>query len=153
MRKCYFLLLVIGLCSCDDSRIYEEFKEVDGFWLTEETLSFDFEVEDSQSSYTVTAEIKNDLMYPYRNFYFNYRLQTASDSLLKETLEQMQLFEPKTGEPYGSGIGDQYNNEIVLEAEVQFPEAGAYRIDLTQFMRTDSLEGIQRVGIRIEKAQ
>lgn len=153
MRKCYFLLLIMGLYSCDGSRIYEEFNEVDSFWRTEEPLTYEFEIEDTQVSYAVIAEFKNDLTYPYRNFYFNYRLQTATDSLLKESLEQIQLFEPRSGKPYGSGIGDQYNNEIVLEESIQFPGTGTYQIDLKQFMRVDSLTGILRVGVRIERVQ
>lgn len=151
MRKYCFLLLTIGLYSCDSSRIYEEFNEVDRFWRTEETLSYEFEIEDAQVAYSVIAEFKNDLTYPYRNFYFNYRLLTSTDSVLKESLEQIQLFEPKSGKPYGSGIGDQYNNEMVLEENIQFPGTGNYQIDLKQFMRVDSLTGIQRVGVRIEK--
>ena len=122
MRKCYFLLLIIGLFACDSARIYEEFNEVEQFWRTDQTLSYAFEIEDPQASYSVIAEIKNDLNYPYRNFYFNYRLQTGTDSLLKESLEQIQLFEPKTGKPYGSGIGDQYNNELVLEENAKRSE-------------------------------
>ncbi len=153
MRKWYFLLLIIGLLSCDSARIYEEFNDVESFWRTEEPLSYAFNIEDANTSYHVIAEIKNDLNYPYRNFYFNYRLQTASDSVISEELKQLQLFEPKSGKPYGSGIGDQYNNEIVLEEKIQFPATGAYRIDLAQFMRVDSLTGIQRVGLRIEIAQ
>ncbi len=153
MRKCCFLLLIIGLYSCDSSRIYEEFNEIDRFWSAEETLTYEFEVEDAQASYAVIAEFKNDLTYPYRNFYFNYSLQTSSDSVLKESLEEIQLFEPKSGKPFGSGIGDQYNNEKVLEGSYRFPHAGKYQIDLEQFMRVDSLMGIQRVGVRIEKVQ
>ena len=153
MRKWYFLLLIIGLFSCDSARIYEEFNEVEQFWRTDQALTYAFEIEDPKTSYTVIAEIKNDLNYPYRNFYFNYRLQTEGDSVLKESLEQIQLFEPISGKPFGSGIGDQYNNEMILEEGIQFPVAGKYQIDLEQFMRVDSLTGIQRVGVRIEKVE
>ncbi len=153
MRKGYFLLLIIGMLSCDSARIYEDYQEVERYWRTDDALTYDFEIEDETSAYTVIAEIKNDFSYPYRNFYFNYRLQTASDSVLKESLKQIQLFEPKTGKPYGSGIGDQYNNQLVLEESLKFPNAGSYQIDLSQFMRVDSLTGIQRVGVRIEKVQ
>lgn len=153
MRKWYFLLLITALMSCDSSRIFEEFRELESFWRTEQTLSYSFEIEDVNVSYSVIAEIKNDLTYPYRNFYFNYTLQSASDSVVNETLREIQLFEPKTGKPFGSGIGDQYNNEIVLEEKIQFPASGEYRIDLQQFMRIDSLPGIKRVGVRVQQVQ
>ena len=153
MRKCYFLLLIIGLFSCNNARVYEEFNEVEQFWRTDQTLSYAFEIDDVNASYVVIAEIKNDLNYPYRNFYFNYLLQTEGDSVLKESLEQIQLFEPISGKPFGSGIGGQYNNEMVLEESIQFPAAGKYQIDLAQFMRVDSLTGIHRVGVRIEKVE
>ena len=153
MRKCYFLLLTLWLFSCDNSRIYEEFQEVDKYWRTDQTLAYTFDIEDEQADYVVIAHFKNDLTYPYRNFYFNYRLQMEDDVVLSERLEQIQLFEPKTGKPYGSGIGDQYNHELVLEESIQFPVAGNYQIDLSQFMRVDSLVGIQRIGVRIEIAR
>jgi len=153
MRKTYLLLLIMGLFSCDSMRIYEEYREVDRFWRTDDRLTYDFEIEEVKNDYKVIAEIKNDLSYPYRNFYFNYRLLTDADSVLEESLQQIQLFEPKTGKPYGTGVGDQYNNQIVIEEKLQFPVAGTYQIDLSQFMRVDSMRGIHRVGVRIEMVQ
>lgn len=153
MRNWYLALLIVGMLACDSSRIYENYEEVDKYWMTEDVLSYDFEINDTTVPYIVAVEIKNDLDYPFRNFYFNYRLETNSDSLLKESLQEIQLFEAKTGKPFGTGIGGQYSNELVLEEGLRFPVSGSYHIDLSQFMRIDSLTGIQRVGVRIEKVQ
>lgn len=153
MRNWCLLCLITLLAACDSSRIYEEFQDVDTYWLSDQKSSFVFEIEDHSLDYRVIAHVRNDISYPFRNLYLNYTLQTAEDSVMKEELKQLQLFEPKSGEPFGSGIGDQFNNELVLEDQIKFPANGAYRVDLKQFMRVDSLSGIHRVGLRVERAQ
>ena len=120
MRKWCFLWLIVTLAACDSSRVFEEFRDLDTFWLAEETSTFVFEIEDASVSYNLVAHIRNDISYPYRNLYLNFILRSGADSVLKEELKQVQLFEAKSGEPFGSGIGDQFNNEFLLEEEIKF---------------------------------
>ena len=98
------------------------------------------------------AQFKQDIDFPNSNFYFMYRLKDESGEILEEHLNEIVFFEPKTGKPLGSGIGDTFDNELVLAENYQFPTAGTYKIALRQFMRVDSIPGILRVGVRIEQS-
>jgi gliding motility-associated lipoprotein GldH len=52
----------------------------------------------------------------------------------------------------GDGLGDIWDNRILLKDQVKFPQAGEYRFELYQAMRINPLPGIMDAGIRIEHA-
>jgi len=65
------------------------------------------------------------------------------------TLQEMILFNPKTGEPIGRGFGQNRDQLRVGIEKLIFADTGTYTYQLRQFMRQDTLIGIQKVGIRI----
>ena len=70
--------------------------------------------------------------------------------MLKEELREYNFFDPKTGEPFGSGLGDLFDHKIPLEENFQFQNSGEYTIELQQFMRMDTLPFVLSVGARVE---
>jgi gliding motility-associated lipoprotein GldH len=64
----------------------------------------------------------------------------------------IDLFEPKTGKPLGSGLGDIFDHRQLLLDDYKFPNSGKYTISFQQYMRVDSLTNIRSMGVRIEKS-
>jgi gliding motility-associated lipoprotein GldH len=63
------------------------------------------------------------------------------------------LFDEKTGKPNGnSGLGDIYDQQFLLLKDYAFTQPGDYTIQFEQFMRTDSLQGVLAIGVRVEKS-
>ena len=152
MKRIFFVFSILYLGSCDSSRVYEDFKSPNGYWDLNEHLTFPFEIKDTTTTYRLIAQFKNDVSFPFNNLYFNYSLTKPSgESEVKSRLEELILFEPKTGEPFGSGIGDSFDHEHVLEESITFSSPGVYTASLQQFMRLDSIPHIDRVGFRVEK--
>ncbi|MEM9325395.1 MAG: gliding motility lipoprotein GldH [Bacteroidota bacterium] len=152
MPKYYWILLLIVCSACDHNRIFEGFVTLPTYWHQDDAVSFEFVIDDESLTYDLVAQIKQDIDYPNYNFYFKYSLVDPADSVLTERLEEAIFFEPKTGRPLGSGIGDTFDHEYVLEEAFQFPAAGDYKVDLRQFMRVDSIPNILRLGLRIERS-
>ena len=66
----------------------------------------------------------------------------------------MYLFDPKTGQPYGNGLGDLFDQKVHFLKNYNFPATGKYTIKVLQYMREDqALSGIASFGIKIEKSQ
>lgn len=145
-----FVTVVFLSISCNSNRVFEEFQSIDTYWNSETNKSFQFDVDDNTKSYKIVAQFKQDIEFPYYNFYFNYTLTDAKDSLLRDELREVLFYNQKTGQPLGKGIGDSFDHEYVLEDKFKFSEEGLYNIGFTQFMRIDSVNGIDRVGLRIE---
>jgi len=146
--------LLFGLFSCDSARVYEEnvdFKNP--YWIKGQPLEFQFQIDDQLVKHDLIFNIRNSLSYPLQNIYIQY---TLSDSLNREMISEMKefyLFDQKTGEPFGDGLGDIFDNSFALFEGYDFNNTGLYSIKIEQFMRLDSLPMILSAGIRIQKSQ
>lgn len=153
----YYLIILTVLSllvSCDDKKVYDDFTDFDeGFWHQDSVISFSFNIEDASRPYNLKAQFRNSQSYPYHNMYYRYTLKGAGDSILSEEQKQIFLFDPKTGEPYGGGLGDMFDNSQMVLENYTFKEPGVYSVDLKQFMRLDTLPFVLSVGWRVETVE
>ena len=144
------VLLLVG---CDVNRVYEDNVDLaNRVWLEGDVTDFTVELDDASVPYAIYANVRNSHNYPFYNLYLQYAIVDSTGREVKKGLENLILFEPKTGEPYGSGIGDVFDHQIPFLQEYYFPDLGAYTIQLQQYMRRDTLEEIHSVGVRVERA-
>ncbi|MCP4458052.1 MAG: gliding motility lipoprotein GldH [Cytophagales bacterium] len=146
--------LIILFVACDSTKIFEDFTDLDeAFWHQDSVISFSFVIEDTSRPYQLKAQFRNAQTYPYHNMYYRYTLKDANDSVLSEEQKQIFLFDPKTGEPNGSGLGDLFDNSQIVLENYSFQKSGNYSVDLKQFMRLDTLHSILSVGWRVEAVE
>lgn len=151
LNRLVFAFLLIILFACDDQRVFESYADFDQkYWLADSTAQFQFNIDDTAQSYNLYLNIRNINTYPYHNLYIKYALKDSTGDNLMEDLVNHNLYNEKTGEPYGSGLGDIYSHQFILREDFTFPENGAYIVDLDQYMRQDTLKGIVSAGIRLE---
>ena len=152
----YVLIICLGLAiiSCDSSRVYEDFNDMEeAYWHMDSVQHFSFTITDTLARYNLYATFRNASSYPYYNIYFQYALKDSAERIFKEELREYNLFDAKTGEPYGSGLGDLFDHKVLLEENYLFKRSGKYVIDLKQQMRLDTLPFILSVGTRVERAE
>lgn len=145
-----YLILLFITVGCDPNRIYEENIDLDeAIWKLEDSKKFEFRIEDVSSSYNLYFNIRNTLTYPFQNIYIRYNLRDSTNKVLQSELKEYHLFDVKTGEPQGDGLGDLFDNRFVLSEGQKFDYSGNYSVDLQQFMRLDSLPMVVSVGLRV----
>lgn len=149
-----FIILFIScvLLSCSSDTIFQEFQTFDGYWPENEVKTFSVDVPSDTAKYDITMHFTTTHKYPYNNLYFDFEL-TLDDSLVEKNLNEIILSDPKTGEPFGSGAGDVFENSILVLEKFQFPQTGNFEIKVTHFMRMDSLPEINKLGIVVEASQ
>ncbi|RED99734.1 gliding motility lipoprotein GldH [Marinoscillum furvescens] len=151
MKNILWLGLVVALWGCDPNRVYDSNKDLDGYyWHKDSVQTFTFEVGDASRPHHVFANLRNTADYPFHNLYYRYTLLDSAGQALRTTLKNIYLFDSKTGEPNGSGLGDLFDHRQVLLENYDFPYAGDFQLDLQQYMRRDSLYGVAAVGVRVE---
>jgi gliding motility-associated lipoprotein GldH len=64
-------------------------------------------------------------------------------------LAEVILFESKTGKPLGTGMGSTFDRNFDLIKSYYFNTSGHYKMRLTQFMRIDTLQDIDQIGLRV----
>lgn len=150
MKKVIGCLLVGALLyGCDSTRVFEEFSEVPSGWAIADTITFQVELEPAEVPFQFTSQFRTDISYPYSNLYYYFQLTDQSDSLVYSELQEVALFDAKTGEPTGSGLGDLYHVEDVVLTGYQPTRRSKLQVSLIQYMRLDTLRGIDRIGIRV----
>ena len=153
MRIIALFTIILLLNGCDTARIYE--KNVDlaeRQWQVSEKPTFEFSINDQQP-YNLYCNLRNSVDYPYSRIFITYTLKDAAGTELKKELINAFLFDEKTGKPLGSsGLGDIYDQQLLLLKDYTFKSTGTYTLQFEQFMRTDSLQGILAVGARVELA-
>lgn len=149
-----FAALLMFLYACDSSKVYQEFEDFDeSYWGQDNRISFEFFIEDESQNYNLLALFRNSLSYPYNNMYYRYQLTDPEGTVMSEDLKQIFLFDAKTGEPYGSGVGDLFDQKQPILENYKFDSPGTYKIELEQAMRLDTLPFILSVGWRVETAE
>ncbi len=116
-------------------------------WTYQDTLNFTFEVQDTMALYDMVLNIKHPSDYAYRNIYTKIYTQFPDNQRIQQVLS-LDVSEP-SGKSAGNCSSGKCSVEVVLQPDAFFNKVGKYQITLAQFMRTDSLKGIEKIGFRV----
>ncbi len=155
MLKNIYVVFVIALAfiisSCGNNSIYDHNQEINNPWKAEQKAEFDFNISDTLSAFDFYINIRNTTEYNYSNLYLFIRTDFPDGRYAIDTAEL--FLADLQGNWLGSGIGEIKDNQILFRKHGRFPMKGQYKITFEQAMRTVELQGIESVGIRIDKSE
>ncbi|MFD2602408.1 MULTISPECIES: gliding motility lipoprotein GldH [Flavobacterium] len=150
------LFLVI---SCDKTRVFDEYKELDGKWKKDNKVSFSFDQKDTVSKYNMFINVRNNNDYPYSNLFLIVQLQEPGSKLVKVDTLEYPMANPD-GSLMGQGFTDIKESKLWYKENVRFPKAGKYTVTIQQAVRkggevpgVNELDGVTDVGFRIESTE
>ena len=148
-----FLLIPMSfITGCDGDRVYDKFKDIpDGLWNRTEFIKFDVEIDDTTAVYNVFINLRHTGNYKFSNVYFFLSTIYPDKKISRDTVDC--LLADEKGKWLGKGLGDLKDNQFMLKRNVYFRQKGIYTFEFEQAMRVDKLEGIESIGIRIEKSK
>lgn len=153
-RRRLLLLLLWFLSTsfaCNQDRLYESFQDIRSQrWIVTDTLSFTVDSLETTAPVTASVGIRYNDNYEYHNLYLRYLLKDSLKTVLIDSLLHVGLFDSKTGVPLGKGFGNRRTVYDTLPGN-QIPFGSS--IHLIQYMRKDSLRGIESVGIKITRSK
>lgn len=149
-----FIWLLFHFASCDSNRVFEQNTDlIGGKWAKEDTKRFEFVITDAKQPYDIYYNIRNSVSYPFHNLYLRYRLLDHEGNEISSALQNMMLFDEKSGKPMGDGLGDVFDLQVQMLDDYSFPNTGKYAFTIQQYMRKDTLTEILAVGVRIESSE
>lgn len=152
MRISLILIVVTLLISaCNSGTIYQSFVTIEDKWSVSDPINFQVNVNEVVAPIDAMISLRYARDYPYNNIYLRYQVIDAQGNQLIDKLEEVVFFVPKTGKPLGSGLGDVYDLDHALFENYTFEKPGAYQFVFTQFMRSDSLMGVGRLGLILQQ--
>ncbi|OFX43479.1 MAG: hypothetical protein A2046_11555 [Bacteroidetes bacterium GWA2_30_7] len=143
--------IIFLLSSCDKKRYFEEYTEIPNqSWNRNNILRYNVNISDNKIPLNIFLDIRNSGKYNYSNLYVFLKTQSPEKIIRIDTIEC--VIADDNGRWLGKGIGDLWDNQILVRKNVVFPDTGNYIFEIEQAMRDESLEHISDVGLRIEKA-
>lgn len=155
MRKLLFVCVLGTLATAcsSDKEFQEKYDFEDQTWPVDELPEFTIEVAETNLEYDVYYSIRHTQDYPFQNMYVQVRITGTEGEVLKSELQNVVLFDPKSGEPKGSGLGSLITRNVRGLRNFQFPEAGVYTFQFEQRNRAEVTTGIDSFGIWLEASK
>ena len=149
MNRIILFAALIILASCDPKRVYENTIDLNqGYWHADSAFTFQIPVEE-EGDFRLYMDIRNTSAYEYYNLYINYSLK-KDGAMISTQMKELILFDPKTGKPKGSGLGDIVDSRLPLVDSLHLLP-GIHEFKVLQNMRKDSLMELRSVGVRLER--
>jgi gliding motility-associated lipoprotein GldH len=149
----YSFILIFSLfliASCDRDGVFEEnIDSKNNTWDISDIAKFGVSISDTINSHNILVNIRNTTDYPNSNLYLFITTYAPTGGSQRDTLEC--LIADDYGKWLGKGFGFIRDNRFPYKINVRFPIKGTYRFEIQQAMRTDQLEGIASVGLRVER--
>ena len=158
LRFIYQLLFIssisLSIVACNSNTIIDEQSDIqEGLWHLDSLVAFQFDIEDTTSSYQIQYNVRYAVNYPYYNLFLKYYLEDSTGEILSSELQELILFDKKTGEPLGEGLGDLFDRGVPVFEDQKFAYAGSYSFKVKQFMRMEQLPGILSFGLKVQKPE
>ncbi len=129
----------------------KEIKITEGNWYYNNTLDFDFDINDISKKYNLLLDVEHAGDYGFQNLYVQFH--TAYPSGEKKSQVVSLELASKSGIWNGKCRGNTCTVEIPLQVNSVFEEAGNHSISVEQYMRKDPLVGIKGMTLKIAETE
>lgn len=148
-RLCCAILLIFGLSACGPNYIYEKTYQIEGdTWTYADSLSFEVDVTDTLKIYNLYLDLEHNTDFSYQNLYTQINTSFPTGQRISEQLS-LELQE-KSGLWLGECSGNYCKLRIPIQEGAYFNSGGKHTIVVNQYMRTDSINGVKSLSLRVE---
>ena len=158
LNNLVLILVAISIVSCDEKRVFDEYKSVGSAWNKDSIVSFKLPKLDANKKYNLFVNVRDNNDFPYNNLFLIVSLEQPNKKVKVDTLEY-QMAEPD-GTLLGDGFTDVKENKLFYKQNESFSQKGDYKIKIQQAVRQTGkivgdkeLKGITEVGFRIESIE
>jgi gliding motility-associated lipoprotein GldH len=138
------------LVSCNNSYVFNNYKNIDKhIWNKDSTISFTYNAEDTVSHYNALINIRHNSEFRFQNLWLFTISTDPQGNVAKDTLE-CYLYN-NIGKPLGQDYFYVYEMPLIYMNNIKFPTQGEYKFEIKQAMRDSLLQGIESIGLTIEK--
>lgn len=141
--------LLAGIYSCKSDLAFSGAESLPSKgWFFKDTLSFSPALEKQGATYDIRLWVRHTKQYNYSNIWVRV-ISEAGLTADSTGLVEIPLAD-KTGRWLGQCSQSYCTAEVTLAKGINLGDPGAFRIDVVQYMREETLQGIREVGVEIE---
>jgi len=143
---CLFLLA----CNTDTLRVEKKFENQQ--WLYADSIVLHPEITDTLAQYRLNLNLNLNEQYPFSNIYIQQKLSSPDDSLF-EYIQTFEILNPDGTWKIKPDIFGTASIQLPLIPLFKFQKTGFWNITIKQFMREDTLKGVENACIKLEKVK
>jgi gliding motility-associated lipoprotein GldH len=146
------VILITGGCMQQDANtlVDTNIEVADLTWPYVNKVIVNFKVDDPEAPYNMYLNLRISPDYKYSNIFVLVHI-TSPDHKTVTNRYEVTLAKP-SGEWLGSGSGNLFNYQVLLQKQHQFKLKGVYKVAIEQNMRDNPLLQVSDVGLKVEKA-
>jgi len=151
MNKCFWAIIIsLLIVACTSNDVYFQYSAINSKgWSKDSLYGFDIPINDTLATYNVYLNIRNRGEYPYQNLWL-FLSKTTPDKIQSKDSIECYLADQR-GKWLGSGIGSIMEMPVLYQQNVRFKKIGIYHYKIVHGMRDTILNGINDIGMRVEK--
>jgi gliding motility-associated lipoprotein GldH len=142
------LLAIMTLQSCSSHWAEADMEFESGCWNKGDTLTLEFESQDTNAVYQLSFPITVNEDYPFHNIYLHAILRAPSGDA--SLLENEFILADRTGAWLSEPSGDVIPFQLHMGEGLRFNQTGKYSLKLFHFMRQGELCGVEKAGIIVD---
>ncbi|WP_395054051.1 gliding motility lipoprotein GldH [Flavobacterium sp.] len=158
LNNLLLILVAVSIISCDEKRVFDEYKSVGTSWHKDSIVKFKLPKLDVNKKFNLFVNIRDNNDFPYSNLFLIVSLEQPNKKVKVDTLEyQMANLD---GTLLGDGFSDVKESKLFYKQNQSFNLKGDYKIKIQQAVRQTGkivgdkeLKGITEVGFRIESTE
>ncbi|MEL7251084.1 MAG: gliding motility lipoprotein GldH [Bacteroidota bacterium] len=144
--------LLSVLASCGPNFVHESALEIpETGWTYQDSLTAQFEIEDSLTIYNLHLLLEHDERFPFQNFYVQVHTKFPDGQRLSE-LVSLELAN-KVGRWLGECSSTTCQLDIPIQEGAYFNQIGEYQITIEQYSRRNPLPGVLEIGFAVEETK
>lgn len=150
--KLMFLLLFMGLQSCNTNEVYNNFQNdfKDNRWSSNDGKVFRFTTTDSDGLYTIKIQLAH--IYDFEFSSIPLEIAITSPKGIKEVLTMDLVVKDTSGNDIGECTGDICDVYVPIQSNIKL-QKGTYTIEVKNGFEGPYLPNILGVGVIVEKLQ
>ena len=142
------ILGVFFVSGCRKKSVYHEYLTLENtVWDKNYTCNFDVEIEELDTLYDVTFYLRHTTNYPYSNIWLFVNQISPEGNIIADTIAYEVA--DYTGRWQAKDVGSVLTLPIAYKQKHKFKQKGNYRYSIRHGMRTDTLQGVQAIGFKL----
>ena len=140
----------LAFVGCGESYVFDESHDLKTeYWRYNDSLVYTVDIQDTAKRYDIIAAVQHSDDYTNENLYLKIGTKFP-DGKAQQDIISLELANAK-GEWYGKGSST-VSLDIPLQTKARLMQKGKYTFSFKQYTRTDSLQGVKSVGLRVRTA-
>jgi gliding motility-associated lipoprotein GldH len=137
--------------ACGPKVIYENEQPITQPWTYTDQVAFNFEVQDTSIAYDLHLDVEHNENFGYENAYIEVTTIFPNGKKVVSPLS-LQLASSE-GSWIGNCSGEKCEIDILLATKAFYNQKGKYSIMINQHSRSEKLEGINALKLKINHAE